>query len=85
VFGGGFGQKSNAAAAAAGSDKYGIGQLGGSKWDMPLPSASAKELPPANNNQSNFPSVAGGRSSFIRNARYAPGVNPSSVSRRLLP
>ena len=52
--------------------------VGGSKWDMPLP--SAKELPPASSNQSNFPSVAGGRSSFIRNARYAPGVNPSTVS-----
>jgi hypothetical protein len=57
---------------------YGLGGVGGSKWDMPLPSASAKEqLPQAGGN---FPSVAGGRSSFIRNARYAPGVNPSSVS-----
>jgi hypothetical protein len=72
ALGGSFGQK---AAVAAPVDKYGLGSVVGSKWDAPLP--SAKDMPLSNGG--NFPSVAGGRSSFIRNARYAPGVNPSSV------
>ncbi len=58
-----------------GANRYGVGSVVGSKWDVPLPSVNAKDLSSA----SNFPSAAGGRSSFIRNARYAPGVNPSSV------
>ena len=66
-----FGQKAVAGVAA---DKYSLGSVVGSKWDAPLP--SAKDAAPGLGG--NFPSVASGRASFIRNARYAPGVNPSS-------
>jgi hypothetical protein len=74
VLGGSFGQK---VLPGVSNEKYSLGNAGGSKWDLPLPSSNSKDLPSATG--SNFPSVAGGRSSFIRNARYAPGVNPSSV------
>lgn len=67
---GAFGQK---AVGGAAGDKYSLGNVVGSKWDMP---PNPKDAQAAGGN---FPSLGGGRSSFIRNARYAPGVNPSSV------
>lgn len=71
ALGGAFGQK---AVGGAAGDKYSLGSVVGSKWDMP---PNPKDAQAAGGN---FPSLGGGRSSFIRNARYAPGVNPSSVS-----